>query len=437
MSLPLYVDQTLVARVEFGPEGLTLTYDEGWRSAPGAFPVSLSMPLTKARWDAPLVVPWLMNLLPEGEPLRAMTRALGVSGDDILGLIAQTGRDLAGAVTIGQPRPVDKTDQRVVPGDAALERILNELPARPFLVGEDGVSMSLAGAQEKLPVALSPSGQIAIPVHGAASTHILKPDNPRLAGSVQNEALCMVLAKGCGLSVAPVSTGLAGARSYLLVERYDRTRTGEGTVGRLHQEDFCQGLGRPPVAKYQHNYSGVSGPSLTEMFGLVRQAMTARDITRLLDAVIFNIAIGNVDSHAKNYSILLTPQGPQLAPLYDLMSGLIWAGITQNHAQDIGDQRRGRHIYGRHWRRLAAQAGLAEKATVRRVVQMCEKIQAVLPEAVAQTAALPTGDMLLAPFAEAIAQRASLVGANAQRDGDLGSEPVSEEGLALDGETIR
>jgi hypothetical protein len=100
---------------------------------------------------------------------------------------------------------------RAIPDADALERILNELPARPFLVGEDGVSMSLAGAQEKLPVAVI-DGRIAVPTNGAPSTHILKPDNPRLPGSVQNEALCMVLARRIGLNVAPWRPALlAGA----------------------------------------------------------------------------------------------------------------------------------------------------------------------------------------------------------------------------------
>ena len=67
-------------------------------------------------------------------------------------------------------------------------------------------------------------GEFAIPVDGAPSTHILKPDNDRLYGSVQNEALCMILARRAGLSVAEVSTGVAGTRSYLLVKRYDRVR---------------------------------------------------------------------------------------------------------------------------------------------------------------------------------------------------------------------
>lgn len=158
-----------------------------------------------------------------------------------------------------------------------------------------------------------------------------------------------------------------------LVERYDRTGTGNN-VRRLHQEDFCQALGRAPVAKYEFNGTGPRGPSIADMFALVRQHMTARDITRLLDAVIFNIAIGNVDSHAKNYSILLGPGAPQLDPLYDLMSGLAWTNITRNHAQAIGGQRRGRHIYGRHWRRMAEAAGLAARGTVQRVEQVTARL---------------------------------------------------------------
>src|SRR5690606_9687726 len=130
--------------------------------------------------------------------------------------------------------------------------------------------------------------------------------------------------------------------------------------GSLHHMEGCYlALCLPKGAKYERNQTGVRGPSLADMFALVRRHMTAVDITRLLDAVIFNIAIGNVDSHAKNYSILLTPDGVALAPLYDLMSGLPWPGITQNHAQAVGGQVRGRHIQARHWRRLAEACGLA------------------------------------------------------------------------------
>jgi len=145
--------------------------------------------------------------------------------------------------------------------------------------------------------------------------------------------------------------------------------------------------------------------------------MTARDITRLLDAVILNVAIGNVDSHAKNYSILLGPGAPQLAPLYDLMSGLAWTNITQNHAQAIGGQRRGSHIYGRHWRRMAEAAGLAARGTIQRVEQVTARLLRELPEAVAEVAAMPAGSAMLDIFAKEIEERATEVRTHAGQEG--------------------
>ncbi len=426
MELPVHYENRLVAKISADARATRLAYDEAWLSSPDSFPVSLAMPNRPEPYDGEQVLPWLMNLLPEGEPLRAMTRALGAAPEDALGLIAQTGNDLAGALSIAPQQPRGEPGYRPIPDADALERIIEELPARPFLVGEDGVSMSLAGAQEKLPVAVI-DGKIAVPINGAPSTHILKPDNPRLPGSVQNEALCMVLARRIGLNVAPVTTGVAGKRSYLLVDRYDRI--GNGTnVRRLHQEDFCQALGRPPAAKYEFNGTGVRGPTVADMFALVRQHMTARDITRLLDAVIFNIAIGNVDSHAKNYSILLGPGAPQLAPLYDLMSGLAWANITQNHAQAIGGQRRGRHIYGRQWRRMAQASGLAARGTVQRVEQVTARLLRELPAAVDEVAAMPVGSTMLEVFAKEIEERATEVRAHAGQEGlpDVAEVPTEE-----------
>lgn len=415
-DLPVQYDDRRIATITGDAGDTRLIYDEQWRRANDAFAVSLTMPLTASSYDGEIVLRWLINLLPEGEPLRAMTRMLGAAAEDVLGLIAQTGSDLAGALSIAPRTMPGDPALRRIPDETALEKIIQDLPARPFLVDEDGVSMSLAGAQDKLPVVLN-GDRLAIPVNGAASTHILKPDNPRLLGSVQNEALCMVLAHRAGLNVAPIVTGRAGARHYLLVTRYDRRIEG-GVVERLHQEDFCQALGRPPVAKYQYNGSGVRGPSLAEMFGVVREHMTALDTNRLLDAVIFNIAIGNVDSHAKNYSVLLEPAGARLAPLYDLMSGLAWNNITQNHAQDIGGKRRGLYIHGRHWRRMAADSGLSARATVQRVETLTARLLDELPAAAAEVAAMPAGPgPMLDVFRQEIGARIAEVRAHAADEG--------------------
>jgi serine/threonine-protein kinase HipA len=413
MQITLFYETQAVAVVTAGETGIGLAYDRAWLEAPNRFPVSLTMPLGDARFGEDVVLPWLANLLPEGSPLRAMTRSLGTAPDDILGLVARIGGDLAGALSLIPAQP--GSDYRPIPDAAGLERIIEELPSRPFLAGQDGVTMSLAGAQDKLPVALR-DGQLAIPLNGTASTHILKPDNPRLPGSVQNEALCMVLARRAGLPTAEVTTGLAGKRPYLLVTRYDRQPAGP-IVQRRHQEDVCQALGRMPAAKYEFNGTGQRGPSLADMFALVRRTMTARDLTRLLDAMILNIAIGNVDSHAKNYSIYLDPAGQELTPLYDLMSGLCWDGITQNHAQAVGGQRRGAHVYRRHWRRMAAACGLSASGTLRRVGQLTTRLLRELPRARAEVEAMPAGGgAMLGTFADAIARRIAEVQAHAGYD---------------------
>jgi len=408
----VYAGPRRVGTIISGQDGPSFVYDPDWRAAPDSFPVSLSMPLSGAAWGPERAAPWLMNLLPEGEPLRALTRALGMAAEDILGLLGAAGRDIAGALSMSPPQ--EGASYTEIPGAGALERILGELPAKPFLAGDDGVAMSLAGAQEKLPVAFS-RGRLAIPINGAASTHILKPDNPRLPGSVQNEALCMVLARRCGLEAAPVTTGLAGDRQYLLVTRYDRVIEAQRTR-RLHQEDFCQALGLPPGSKYESNQTGIPGPSLAAMSSLIREHMTARDTNRFLDAVIFNIAVGNVDSHAKNYSILLRPDRPQLAPLYDLMSGLAWAGITENHAQAIGGQRRGRYVLARHWRRMAESAGLSAAAVLRRVEGLTDRLLSELAAARDEVAAMPAGGDMLETFVGEISQRATTVRVNLDDD---------------------
>ena len=134
----------------------------------------------------------------------------------------------------------------------------------------------------------------------------MKPDSETLFGGVHNEALCLTLAHRCGLNAPVVTTGQAGKRTYLLVTRYDRYQQ-KDRWRRLHQEDYCQALGKPPSAKYESNQTGIKGPTLADMFALTRNAMSAADTIGLLDYVIFNVLVCNTDAHSKNY--LVVPQG--------------------------------------------------------------------------------------------------------------------------------
>ena len=140
--LNVFADGVIAGVIKQGPEGTVFVYDDGWRTSPLRFPVSLSMPLSAEAWGPDVLLPWLMNLLPEGAPMRALTRVLGAAAEDVFALITASGGDLAGALSIRAP--VVPAGVKPIRDTATLERILNELPAKPFLVGEDGVAMSLA-----------------------------------------------------------------------------------------------------------------------------------------------------------------------------------------------------------------------------------------------------------------------------------------------------
>src|SRR5260370_28652423 len=217
------------------------------------------MPLSRERVGADKFLPWAANLLPESEQLRAVGQFLGMAPSDVIGLLSAIGRDTAGALSIGKPGGTSPVYWRPVEKPEHLERIIEELPGKPFLVGDEGVSMSLAGVQSKLAVAIDDAGCICIPMNGSPSTHILKPDAPRLCGGVQNEAFCLTLARRMRIPTPEVTTGAAGKRTFLLAKRYHRTEV-DGRWRRLHQEGYCQALGIPPSAQYEANKSRLNGP---------------------------------------------------------------------------------------------------------------------------------------------------------------------------------
>jgi serine/threonine-protein kinase HipA len=128
----------------------------------------------------------------------------------------------------------------------------------------------------------------------------------------------MRLAEEVGLRVAGVRrTETNSGLPFLIVSRYDRDLTRE-PIRRLHQEDFCQALGKLYVEKYQHE----GGPSVRDSMRLIDEhsAAPARDRQQFWLALVFNVLIGNCDAHGKNYSLLYDSPAPSLAPFYDLVS---------------------------------------------------------------------------------------------------------------------
>lgn len=389
--MQIWFEDRPVATLVPGQYGPSLAYERGWRELPGAFPVSTRMPFRADPYPFDTVLPWIVNLLPEERNLELVARLTGVGAQDVLGLLTEIGRDTSGALSFAA-RGSTRMAYRAVETPDALERILNELPSKPFLVGDEGVSMSLAGVQAKIGVYLDDDSRICIPIDGSPSTWILKPDSRNLWGGVFNEAFCLTLARNVGLATPDIRIGQAGERKYLLVARYDRRRQDQAWR-RLHQEDFCQALGIFPSSKYERNQTGTSGPKVRDMIAATREAGDLSSVLRLMEYVIFNIIACNTDAHAKNYSLLITGAGASLTPIYDVMCGAVWPNVTINLSNTIAGKNRGDYLKGRHWQREALICGLNPRVILALVGRLCERADAALDTSVEQIAKLdPAGE---------------------------------------------
>lgn len=349
-------------------DGLRFAYDSAWVAA-GRPPLSQSLPLDGD--PAPGVVhAYFGGLLPEGEPRRLLARRLGVSERNDFALLGAIGGDCAGAITLAPPDGAPGGGEPEIDwlDDARLAELIATLPDHPMLAGEDGeIRLSLAGAQDKLPVVLD-NDRIGITSGRKPSTHILKMPIARFEGTVVNEAFCLLFGSRLGVPTVRAWPRRVGEHAYLLVERYDRVLQPDGAHARLHQEDFCQALGIPSERKYEVE----GGPSLADCFALVRRAtaVPAKHTLVLLDAVALNFLVGNHDAHGKNFSLLRSPEETGLAPFYDVLSTLAYPNLARKAAMAIGGERRPDYVRRRHLDRLCEASGLGGAAVRRRLLAM-------------------------------------------------------------------
>ena len=261
------------------------------------------------------------NMLPEGPALERMAALARVRPVDTYGILAAFGRDCAGAIMVlpDGDRPSGNADSgysAMTPGD--LQRVIGALDVTPLgAAPERGFRPSLAGFQRKALLGRAGDGTWQFPSGDAPSTWILKPDGPHAMAA--NEATCLRLAAACGLPVPEAELLDVAGLPVLAVQRYDRQDAPAGGIPvRVHQEDGCQATATPPGLKYEEQ----GGPALRDLADVIRNFGDPRDVTSLLRRTTFNMAVGNADAHAKNFSILHEPDIPaiSLAPLYDVLS---------------------------------------------------------------------------------------------------------------------
>lgn len=392
------------------------SYLARYPSGLGATPLSWSLPLRAPAYDDAETRPFFAGLLPEGRQRRVIARTLGVTRQNDFALLDSLGGECAGAVSLletGQePPPIEGRLSVRWLSPSQLQKVLKELPLRPMLAGDAGLRLSLAGAQDKLPVVLGTDGMtIGLPLNGFPSSHIIKPAIAGLHGSVVNEGYCLALAGALGLEVAKariISPSLPDAQDmphpYLLVQRYDRQAN--QAQARLHQEDFCQALGLAPETKYQAE----GGPCVAQCFELLRSATrpSAPHILKLLDAIIFNALMGNHDAHGKNFSLLYTSKGTQLAPLYDLLCTAVYPRLTEKMAMKIGGKYRFSEVKARHWEQFALEASLSPALVKKRVLTIAQRLPELANDVQTQFEAQGQGHAIIGTIKALVEHRCAL-----------------------------
>ena len=290
------------------------------------------------------------ELLPEGQILRDLADIIRVDTSDVIPLLAHYGRDVAGALQIydpsapGEPRTPHVTRLSV----KEIHTLLTTTKKRPL--GNDPVSgkTSLAGVQDKIVLALI-NNQWHQVHNGYPSTHIVKPESSQLPTIIFDEEYGARIARALQLtSYATFLEDFDGLFG-LVIERFDRTR--DIPPLRIHQEDMNQALGARGNQKYQENGGKVS---LKSVAGVFTKNEDNESLVALLKLTTVSVAIGNVDLHAKNISILHLAHGDsKITPVYDV--------VPLIH-QSASEKRMALAINGKYPHALISAGDLVEEA---------------------------------------------------------------------------
>lgn len=330
--------------------------------------------------DSAAVQSFFENLLPEGELRRYLTEQRKAS--TLFSLLLEVAGDTAGGFVIvpGGQHPEPATYE--VTTWEAMAAILGKKSGSAYDLQGSGARISLAGAQDKISIALLEDGLPRLPRGTSPSTHILKPDIKRLAKvwhSAANETIVMRAATHCGLPTAEVfyepHTGSC------VVRRFDRLVHPNGTLVRLVQYDLCQLAGQVSERKYEKE----GGPSLATCAELIRRYSTqpAVDLRHFVRWIFFNLYAGNNDSHAKNLSIYSRPDhGVTLTPFYDLMCTRMYPGLSQEFAFAIGGEYKPAALTASHLTPLAQQLGMRPQFLEQQAAELAREIPNAMGQAV-------------------------------------------------------
>ena len=372
--LEVYWEKDLVGRLWLENEEMQFEYSKNWLYHKDSIPISPRLPLIPHLPPPMEVKCFFSNLLPESNIRNLLAKKYGISTDNHFSLLKEIGGECAGALSI-QPKflSLDKKPDYKIISHQELNQMIDNRPIAPLLLGQKEIRMSLAGAQDKLPVFFK-NNKMYLPQGDLPSSHIFKPPSLNWKDIVINELFCMTLAKNSGLNTPQVKLYSTDKYNCFLIERYDRIENQEG-LQRIHQIDFCQALGLMPYQKYQKEGGSIN---LKKCFEFVKQnsSYPQQDITQLISWLVFNVITGNCDAHGKNLSLLIYKNGIQkLAPFYDMVCTAVYAGVSSQLAMSIGGEYNLKNINTANWKKLSQDLGIEFSFFKTTGLQMIQNIE--------------------------------------------------------------
>lgn len=385
-ALVVYLHERRVGTIgETEASDVWFKYDDqvvvGGATNPTDYQLSIALPLTTDTYGHDATKGFFDNLLLESDLRTELAAATKHDTRDMTGLLGQIGGECAGAVAIWPAgvRPPAVPQYTSIHLDE-LEPWFDGAHSARLTRAQVDARQTMSGVQQKL-VLRYVEGQYALPVDGAPTTVLVKRTTGRYPGLAVNEHLCLRLFASLGLRVNE-SRVIGGPDGLLQLTRYDRLLAPDGSIRRLHQEDFCQATGRPPQRKYQRS----RGPSFADLARVVRRhsVAPARDMGDLVRAAIAHVCVGNMDAHGKNYALLTTDDGMALAPFYDVVCTEAYPALDRELSMNLGSTRDPQQITTVDLRRFARDLQVTPAFVMREARDVAARLRAQIPAAVDQ-----------------------------------------------------
>jgi serine/threonine-protein kinase HipA len=400
-QLKIYLGRHPIGSLTKRTDGSILfEYEKHWID--NGYAISLSLPLADRTFIGEKASFFFDNLLPDNKiVLKAIARKFEAPSERSFDLLSAIGHDCVGALSFfhaDENPEFEKMQMRTIQADEIATRLRGLSRNNPLGMDDGDFRLSLAGAQEKMALLHYPEEKAWFEPKGATpTTHILKrPIGTIYEGthepidfskSVDNEWVCLYLARLCGIPTPPASIEIFEDQRVFCVKRFDRTWKDKRLI-RIPQEDFCQATGTSPLLKYERN----GGPSMKKMMHILSSSNNSEDDRKLLfKTAFFNDLIYNSDGHAKNFSLFHVRSGFALTPMYDLLSAHF---LSKTHPNFYSKQKNSLFINGKEffheigyedWKQEAKKCGLSD-AVFSQIV--CE-LQECVPKLTIPTHARP------------------------------------------------